>query len=481
MQVDTRSGSGVLAAASETRRRFLKGAGLARGTVTASTVGPPRLAVAQHGELQPRQILVGSKLNTPSKTNHWYIPASDKTVHWGYFSKGLKPTIEIDPGDFVTVECLTHQASDDYDRMIKGDSGAESVYYWTKDQKNVNRRGAGPLDASNGAGGGAGVHILTGPIYVRGAEPGDILEVRILDMYPRPCANPEYKGKAFGTNIAAWWGYQYHDLVEEPKPREVITIYELDVAGNKDWARPVYNYRWVPVTDPNGVVHKIYDYPGVVVDHKNIQEKHGILKNVRVPIRPHFGVIGLAPKEADIVNSIPPSYTGGNIDNWRAGKGATLYYPVSVEGALLSAGDTHAAQGDSELCGTAIESSWTGVFQILLHKKNDLEGTILSNLNWPLLETKDEWLVHGFSFPDYLNQLGPNAQEEIFKRSSVDLAMRDAYRKIRGFLMHACNLSEDEAISLISVAVDFGVTQVVDGNWGMHASIKKAVFAGESA
>jgi acetamidase/formamidase len=152
-----------------------------------------------------------------------------------------------------------------------------------------------------------------------------------------------------------------------------------------------------------------------------------------------------------------------------------------VEGALLSAGDTHAAQGDSELCGTAIESSWTGVFQILLHKKNDLEGTILSNINWPLLETKDEWLVHGFSFPDYLNQLGPNAQEEIFKRSSVDLAMRDAYRKIRGFLMHACNLSEDEAISLISVAVDFGVTQVVDGNWGMHASIKKSVFAGESA
>jgi acetamidase/formamidase len=345
----------------------------------------------------------------------------------------------------------------------------------------VNRRGAGPLDAPNGAGGGAGVHILTGPIFVRGAEPGDILEVRILDMYPRPCANPEYKGKAFGTNIAAWWGYQYHDLVEDPKPREVITIYELDVAGNKDWARPVYNYRWMPVTDPNGVVHKIYDYPGVVVDHKGVNEKHGILKNVRVPIRPHFGVIGVAPKEADIVNSIPPSYTGGNIDNWRVGKGATLYYPVSVEGALLSAGDTHAAQGDSELCGTAIESSWTGVFQILLHKKNDLEGTILSNLNWPLLETKDEWLVHGFSFPDYLNQLGPNAQEEIFKRSSVDLAMRDAYRKIRDFLMHACNLSEDEAISLISVAVDFGVTQVVDGNWGMHASIKKAVFAGEGA
>ena len=466
---------------SETRRRFLKGSALAGGTIAAaSTLGLPRLVAAEERELQPRQVAAGA-VATPSRTNHWHLPASDKTVHWGYFSKGLKPAIEIASGDFVTVECLTHQASDDHERMVKGDPGAESVYHWTRDQKNVDRRGAGPMDAPNGAGGGAGVHILTGPIFVNGAEPGDILEVRILDMYPRPCANPQYKGKAFGTNIAAWWGYQYHDLVEEPKPREVVTIYELDAAGNRDWARPIYNYRWVPLTDPNGVVHKIYDYPGLVVDHQNVQENHGILKNVRVPIRPHFGVIGLAPKEADMVNSIPPSYTGGNMDDWRVGKGATLYYPVSVEGALLSAGDTHAAQGDSELCGTAIESSWTGVLQILLHKQKDLDGTILSHLNWPLLETADEWVVHGFSFPDYLTDLGPNAQEEIFKRSSVDLAMRDAYRKMRDFLMHAQNLSEDEAISLISVATDFGVTQVVDGNWGMHASIKKAVFAGESA
>jgi acetamidase/formamidase len=340
----------------------------------------------------------------------------------------------------------------------------------------VNRRGAGPMDAPNGAGGGAGVHILTGPIFVRGAESGDILEVRILDMYPRPCANPAFKGKAFGTNIAAWWGYHYHDLVEEPKPREVVTIYELDPSGTRDWARPLYNYRWLPLTDPSGIKHEIYDYPGIVVDHGTIKENHGILKNVRVPIRPHFGVMGVAPREADIVNSIPPSYTGGNMDDWRVGKGATLYYPVSVEGALLSAGDTHAAQGDSELCGTAIESSWTGVLQIVLHKKNDLDGTILTRLGWPLLETKDEWVVHGFSFPNYLVDLGPTAQDEVFKKSSVDLAMRDAFRKMRDFLMHARNLSEDEAISLISVAVDFGVTQVVDGNWGVHAILSKRLF-----
>ena len=76
-------------------------------------------------------------------TSHWHIPVSDKTVHWGYFSRKLKPVVEIGSGDYVTIECLTHCAGDDYERMIKGDAGAESVYYWTQEQKNVDRRGAG--------------------------------------------------------------------------------------------------------------------------------------------------------------------------------------------------------------------------------------------------------------------------------------------------------------------------------------------------
>jgi acetamidase/formamidase len=98
------------------------------------------------------------------------------------------------------------------------------------------------------------------------------------------------------------------------------------------------------------------------------------------------------------------------------------------------------------------------------------------DLNYPLLETPHEWLVHGFSYANYLAELGPQAQTEIFGKSSLDLAMRDAYHKMRHFLMTAKNLNEDEAISLMSVAVDFGITQVVDGNWGIHASVKKNIF-----
>ena len=456
----------------EARRSFLKDAVVAGGgVVSAGTLGVTLVSGA-HAQAGAR---------AAEKSNHYHIAASDQTVHWGYFSRSLKPLVEVNSGDFVTMEALTHHAYDDFERMIKGDAGAESVFHWDRQKKNVDRRGAGPMDHKLGAGGGLGVHICTGPVAVRGAEPGDILEVRIIDVRPRPSANPSHAGKAFGSNAAAWWGFQYNDLIEEPKKREVITIYEIDATGERNWARAVYNYRWVPQTDPFGVVHPIIDYPGVPVDHSKVKENHGVLKDIRIPIRPHFGVLGLAPAEADVVNSIPPSYTGGNIDNWRIGKGSTMYYPVSVPGALLSVGDSHASQGDSELCGTAIECSLTGTFQLILHKKATLKATALSDLRYPLLETQDEWVLHGFSFPNYLADLGPNAQSEIFSKSSIDLALRDAFRKMRHFLMTTQRLTEDEAVSLMSVGVDFGVTQVVDGNWGIHAIVRKNLFAAREA
>ena len=154
------------------RRGFLKGAfvsaagATALGSAGASLVSPARAQTAAARQGRP---------------NHHYLPATADTVHWGYFSKLLKPAVEVDSGDYVTIEALTHHANDDAERMIKGDPGAESVYLWTKDQKAVNRRGAGPLDGKlmgRGAGEGFGVHICTGPVYVRNAEPGDILEVR---------------------------------------------------------------------------------------------------------------------------------------------------------------------------------------------------------------------------------------------------------------------------------------------------------------
>ena len=282
---------------------------------------------------------------------HHHLPVDAAHIHWGYFSRSLKPLIEISSGDTITIETLTQHASDDPDLMISGDAGAESVFQWSSEAKSVDRRGAGPIDASifgRGAGEGFGVHVCTGPIAIKDAQPGDVLEVKILDMEPRTSRNPKFKGRAFGSSVAAWWGYHYGELLAEPKPREAVTIFEI-VMGKEPYARALYSYRWQPQTDPYGVVHKTYDYPGVRVDPDLVRRRHAILDGIRIPLRPHFGVIAVAPKEAELIDSIPPAYFGGNLDNWRLGKGATVYLPVSVPGALLSVGDPHAVQGDGEL------------------------------------------------------------------------------------------------------------------------------------
>jgi len=419
---------------------------------------------------------------------HHYLAANRSTVHWGYFSRHIAPVLEVASGDIVTVETLTQHGGDDYERMVEGDPGAESVYAWTSDHKAVDRRGAGPMKASiygRGPGEGFGVHICTGPIAVRGAEPGDVLEIEVIAILPRPSAHPDHAGKSFGSNAATFWGLQYEDLLTEPKTREVVTIYEVDHAGQKGGfqegashggcAHALYSYRWTPQTDPAGVVHARMDYPGVRVDPATIERRYGILQGVEIPVRPHFGVIGLAPNTAGLVDSVPPLKTGGNIDNWRLGPGAKLYLPVEVAGGLLSIGDPHASQGDGEYCGTALECSLTGVFRLTRHPRADLPGRLI-DLDFPLIETPDAWVVLGFSHPDYLNELGKTAQSSVYSHSTLDAAVQNAFRQARRFLMSAYRLTEDEAISLLSVGVDFGVTQVVNGNKGAHAIIKKALF-----
>ncbi len=445
----------------------------ARRELRASAGGTAKAGNASSINVTQRPLPAG---NATKSVTHYYVPANSKTIHWGYFSKVMEPLLKLESGDYATIETVTHHANDDAERMIKGDPGAESIFYWDATTKGVDRRGAGPMDHPNGSGGGMGVHVCTGPIYIEGAEPGDVLEVRIVDTMQRPSRNPDFIGKSFGANVASNWGYHFNNMITEPKGREVVTIYEVDARGEQSWAKAVYNYRWTPQTDPWGTVHSIIDYPGVPVDKNTIQPNYNVLKGYEIPVRPHFGMIGVAPVEVDIVSSIIPSYTGGNFDNWRMGKGANAFFPVAVPGAMFSVGDPHASQGDAEMCGTAIECSLTGLFQFILHKKADLPGTKLFGLDYPLLETADELIIHGFSSPNYLQEFGDDADTKMAENSSLDSAMNDAVNKTRRFLMDTRNLSEDEAISLISVSVDFGITQVVDKNWGVHAIIKKCVF-----
>src|SRR5258708_37049325 len=119
---------------------------------------------------------------------HHSLPVSPATVHWGYFSKKVAPALTLRSGDRATIETLTHHANGDYERMIAGDPGAESVFHWTSEHKAMVRRGARPTQGPfvRGSGEGVGVHLFAGPVAVAHAEAGHLMEVRILDISPRP-------------------------------------------------------------------------------------------------------------------------------------------------------------------------------------------------------------------------------------------------------------------------------------------------------
>ena len=155
------------------------------------------------------------------------------------------------------------------------------------------------------------------------------------------------------------------------------------------------------------------------------------------------------PPSAGRVSSGPPGVHAGNLDNKELIAGTTLFIPVHVPGALFAVGDGHAAQGNGEVCLTAIETSLRGTFQFVVRK--DLK------LRWPRAETPTHHIVMGLD-PDLTK--------------ATKLAVREAV----DFLVTHKNLSPDEAYMLTSLAVDFCITQLVDGTLGVHGMIPKAIF-----
>jgi acetamidase/formamidase len=264
---------------------------------------------------------------------------------------------------------------------------------------------------------------MTGPIFVEDARPGDMLEVRYLRMTPR-CA--------YGSNLAANWGYLYKEFGE----KERVTIYQLD--ANAQSAQALY----------------AYDFPGTyltpgTITHCPVCDRQPALKGIRVPARPHLGTAGVALDVAGRVSTIPPGPHGGNIDNWRIGAGATMFYPVQVDGALFSIGDPHVSQGDGEISGTAIESSLDVLFQVVVRR----DFTFPS----PLLQTPNYWIAHGF-------------------HEDLNLATRQAATDMLALLNEHMGLSRPDAYSLMSVAADFAITQVVDGRQGAHVRLPRSIF-----
>lgn len=342
------------------------------------------------------------------------LTATPTTCYWGYLDQAQPACLEIDSGDFVHVEAVTHHAGDAPDLLM--DDGVRALW------SSIAEADRGP-----------GVHIMTGPIHVRGAQPGDTIAVRIVDMKPR---------LPFGSNCAANWGLLYDTF-----GKERISIYGLDAAedGADDGqfgstATALFGFDFT--------ARPLYDVPGVISE-PDPDARQPFSRSVHVPVRPHFGVMGVAPAQRGRISSIPPGEFGGNVDNWRVGPGATMTYPVFVPGANLYVGDPHFAQGDGEICGTAIEASLNATIQVFVVK--GLGATA------PLLQTDTHWYTHGFG-------------------ADLDAAMRGAAEQMLWLMQEHLGLTADDAYSLASVAIDLGITQVVDGTLGCHAAIARSMF-----
>ncbi len=318
---------------------------------------------------------------------HTLMP-SPQTVHIGNFNAALKPVLVIDSGDIVTIETAVQ-----IDPAVVDQSGVvppSAVPDYTRAiYREVKDRGPGP-------------HVLTGPIYVNGAQPGDVLEARILAI-----------------DLAVDYGFN----VQRP------------YAGALPDEFPGFFQRFIEI---NRGAKTAEVAPGVVI---------------RLD-RPFFGTMGVAPlPNMGRISSAPPGIHTGNIDNKDLVAGTTLYLPIYAPGALFSVGDGHAAQGDGEVDLSAIETGLRGKFQFIVRK--DMKIT------WPRAETPTHWIVMGLS---------PNLED------AMKIAVRETINFITG---RYPKLTREEAYMIASVAVDYHVTQVVDGTKGVHGMIPKAIFAAQ--
>jgi acetamidase/formamidase len=332
-------------------------------------------------------LLAATAAVTARAAEHTLMP-SPQTVHIGYFLASLKPVLSIDSGDVVTIETTAAIVPDVVDKA--GVVPPSAVPQYQRDiYGQVKDRGPGP-------------HVLTGPIEIRGAEPGDVLEVRILAI-----------------DLALDWGYNRQRSYTGALPDEFTAL----------WTRII------PI---------------------NRQSKTAeVAKGVVVPVdRPFFGTMGLAP-DASVgrISSGPPGVHSGNMDNKDLIAGTTVFMPVQAPGALFSIGDAHAAQGHGEVDLTAIETGLRGKLQFVVRK--DLK------LTWPRAETPTHWVAMG---------LHPNLEE------AMKIAVRETIDLITKRFPH---ITREEAYMIASVAVDYHVTQVVDGTKGIHAMIPKSIFTAQ--
>jgi acetamidase/formamidase len=313
-------------------------------------------------------------------SQHYAVSCRPEHCHWGFFDSALPAVVTVASGDTVEVDCV----SGGRDVLPEGDG-----YEILADHRAIHAALTPRL----------GAHIMTGPVAVQGAMPGDVLQIDILRVEPRQN-----------------WGYTR--------------------------IRPLAG------TLPE-------DFPITKLWHSHIDRQRGTASlpiGVEIELAPFFGVMGVAPPpNYGACSSIQPREFGGNMDLKELVAGTTLYLPVWAPGALFSCGDGHGVQGDGEVCITALETALSGTFR--LTARPDLHFTL------PRAENPTHYITMAFN-------------------EDLDDAAKDALRAMIDLIGEKMGLAREDAYMFASLAVDMRVTQLVDGNKGIHAMLPKHFVKG---
>jgi acetamidase/formamidase len=324
---------------------------------------------------------------------YYVLPATLETTQWGWLDPKEPPKLTVKSGDTAAVETMMHS----HNKIVPGTTMDEIIAL----------RKANP---------GGGPHSVTGPIYVEGAEPGDVMEIRIIKITPKAFgANFNLPGKEFPT-IGA--------LASE-MPDGFLKYFYLDLDKRQAEFK-------------SGIVIELQPFPGVLavgIDPKDPSPRKGGATDPMAP-----------------VSTLRPWKNGSNMDINEIQEGTTLFIPIFLKGGLVWTGDSHCRQGNGEVNLTALECSYREmVMQLIVRKDMKLE--------WPRIESKTHWITTGMD--EDLNKAMVNAVRE-----AVDML---AAQK-------AVSLSRYEAYSLVSMVGDCRVSQVVDVRKGVHCMIPKSIF-----
>lgn len=419
------------------RRDFLRATAALGGAAATSAV-----TAGTASAVVPKEVLQPGK--GPIHGRH-YLRSTPDQVRWGYVpSIGSDPVLRMRSGETVTVDTVSHEG-------ILEDQGRDPVEYFAghgvrkssvlEDAVVIARdydRTARNFDVD-------GPHVVTGPISVTGAAPGDVLKVEMLSMLPRV---------PYGVVSSRHGKGALPRLAGGAVPAG-ITIDEI-----------------MPPVATDGRATGDPERYGNVSVFTPIRGRRGVMGKVTFPLNPFMGLMGVAFAEAPSatapeLNSIPPTLGGGNIDINLLGERSTFYLPVFADGALFHVGDPHFAMGNGEVALTALEGSLRATFRLTVCKKGSGDAPSVA-FGYPFAETPDAWVPIGLSDPDG----SQNGQG-----NDLNIAMRRAVVNALDFLETDQGLDRAVAYAYLSAAADFEVSQVVDRTTGVHGVIRKADFA----